>query len=266
MTDAPKIREPARAARTPSRHDPESSPGSRHGPHAIAGPATVHIWEGSLLASAPARRAARSLLSNREKDRADRFVHQRHRRRYTVAQACLRRVVGRFLDIRPEAVRFRFGAFGKPFVPGGPAFNQSHSGERIMIAVARGGRLGIDVEEIRPVPLMLRIARRRLAPDEARALLAAGGEERTARFFRIWTRKEAFLKALGVGLTHPLRNFSVDIAPDTTRALIDAGDLREDPDRWFLGSVPSAAGTAAALALDRPGVRLRPLDFDPAQR
>ena len=264
MTSTANPGDPARAPGTPSRHDPRSSPPGPGGPHPVA-PATVHLWEGSLLASAPALRAARSLLSDREKRRAERFVHRRHRHRYTVAQACLRRVMGHFLDIGPARVRFHFGKFGKPFVPGGPVFNQSHSGERILIAVARNGRLGVDIEEIRPVPLMLRIARRRLAPAEGARLLAVGEAERLARFFRLWTRKEAFLKALGVGLTHPLRDFTVDCAPETTRALLDPGSLQEDPQRWFLGSVPCSAGAAAALALDRPDLRLTELDFDPSR-
>ncbi len=180
-----------------------------------------------------------------------------------MAQALLRRVLGHIQKIHPGAVRFHLGRFGKPFVPGGPAFNQSHSGERILIGVTREGRLGIDIEAIRPVPRIERIARRRLAPDEAARLLATEEPERTAHFFRLWTRKEAFLKGLGVGLTHPLRSFSVDAAPDACQALLDAGDLPEDPGRWVLGSVPCAGGATAAVALDRPAVRLEPLGFDP---
>ena len=105
-------------------------------------PGVVYIWEGRLDVPADIVAAARKLLSARERKRADRFVYDRHRRRYTVAQAHLRRVLGQLTGIPPERVRFHYEDKGKPFLPGGPSFNQSHSEDRLMIAVAASGRSG----------------------------------------------------------------------------------------------------------------------------
>ena len=223
----------------------------------------VSIWEGRLEAPGRVTAAARSLLSADEKARADRFIYDRHRRRYTVAQAHLRRILAQLTGDRPENIDFRFGKHGKPFLPGGPAFNQSHSEERIMIAVAAGGRLGVDIEEIREVRYMMGIADRNFGADEAALMHTAPDHERQELFFRLWTRKEAFLKAVGVGLTHPLRSFSVDPTPGAARGLLRVEGLGEDPARWHVGGVPCASGAKAAVAVDRARVELEALSYDP---
>lgn len=226
-------------------------------------PGVVYIWEGRLDVRADVVAGARGLLSARERKRADRFVYDRHRRRYMVAQAHLRRVLGQLTRTGPEHVRFHYEDKGKPFLPGGPSFNQSHSEERIMIAVAASGRLGVDIEEIRTVRLMLEIADKNFAPDEAARMHAAPAHGRQELFFRLWTRKEAFLKALGFGLTHPLRSFSVDPTPGAPRGLLHVEDLPEDPARWHIGGVRCSSGAKAALALDQAGVETEPLPYDP---
>lgn len=226
-------------------------------------PGVVYIWEGRLDVPDRVAAAARKLLSPRERKRADRFVYDRHRRRYTVAQAHLRRVLGQLTDTLPENIRFRYEDKGKPFLAGGPSFNQSHSEDRLMIAVAAAGRLGVDIEEMRRVRLMLEIANKNFARDEAARMRAAPANGRRRLFFRIWTRKEAFLKALGFGLTHPLRSFSVDPTPGAARGLLHVEDLPEDPAQWYIGGVPCAEGAEAALAVDRAGVEMKPLPYDP---
>ncbi|MDE2985414.1 MAG: 4'-phosphopantetheinyl transferase superfamily protein [Gemmatimonadota bacterium] len=225
----------------------------------------VHIWEGRLDVPDSVTAAARSLLSRDERARADRFVYDRHRRRYTVAQAHLRRVLAGLTGIRPEKIGFRFGKHGKPFLRTGPSFNQSHSGERIMIAVSARGRLGVDIEEIRVVKYLLAIADKNFGADEAAQLHSAAGHERQELFFRLWTRKEAFLKALGVGLTHPLRTFSVDPSPGAERGLLRVEGLGEDPAHWHVGGVPCALGAKAALAVDCPRIAVERLDYDPGE-
>ena len=155
-------------------------------------PGVVYIWEGRLDVPDRVTAAARTLLSGRERKRADRFVYDRHRRRYTVAQAHLRRVLGQLTGTLPDRIRFHYEEKGKPFVTGGPSFNQSHSEDRLMIAVAASGRLGVDIEELRRVRLMLGIVDKNFAPDEAARMHTAPADERQELFFRIWTRKEAF--------------------------------------------------------------------------
>ena len=223
----------------------------------------VYLWEGRLDVPDRVTAAARKLLSDREKKRADRFVYDRHRRRYTVAQGHLRRVLGQLTHTSPDEIRFQFGEHGKPFLPGGPSFNQSHSEERIMIAVGAEGRLGVDIEEIRPVKYLLGLADKNFAREEAALLHATPDSERFTVFFRLWTRKEAFLKALGFGLTHPLRSFCVDPAPGASQGLLDVGDLPEVPQDWYIGGVPCSAGAEAALAVDRARIEMAPLPYDP---
>ena len=227
-------------------------------------PGVVYVWEGRLDVPDAVTAAARTLLSDREKARADRFVYDRHRRRYTVAQGYLRRVLGQLTGTVPKNVHFHFEKHGKPFLPGGPSFNQSHSEERIMIAVAADGRVGVDIEEIRPVKYLLGLADKNFASDESARLHAVPDHERLTLFFRLWTRKEAFLKALGFGLTHPLRSFSVDPSSGAAQGLLDAGELPEEPASWHIGSVPCASGAVAALAVDGARIRLEPLPYDPA--
>ena len=226
-------------------------------------PGVVHIWEGRLDVPDRVTAAARSLLSNDERARADRFIYDRHRRRYTVAQAHLRRVLAQLTGARPGEIDFRFGEHGKPFLPGGPSFNQSHTEDRIMIGVAAEGRLGVDIEEIREVKYMLGIADKNFGADEAARIHAAPDHERRALFFRFWTRKEAFLKAVGVGLAHPLRSFSVDPSPGAGQGLLRVEGLPEDPARWHVGGVPCEPGAEAALAVDRPRVETGRLSYDP---
>lgn len=223
----------------------------------------IHIWEGRLDVADRVTAAARALLSADERARADRFIYDRHRRRYTVAQAHLRRVLGQLTGTRPEHIVFQFGKHGKPFLPDGPSFNQSHSEERIMIGVAAEGRLGIDIEEIREVRYMMAISDKNFGDDEAARMHAAPEHERQELFFRLWTRKEAFLKAVGVGLTHPLRSFSVDPSPGAEGGLLRVEGLGEDPADWHVGGVPCANGAKAAVAVDRPRLELEPLRYDP---
>lgn len=228
-------------------------------------PGVVHIWEGRLDVADHVTAVARSLLPADERARADRFIHDRHRRRYTVAQAHLRLVLAGLTGTRPEEIAFEFGKHGKPFLPGGPSFNQSHSEERIMIGVAAEGRLGVDIEEIRQVRYLLGIADKNFGEDEAARLHAAPEHERLELFFRLWTRKEAFLKAVGVGLTHPLRTFSVDPSPGAKRGLVRVEGLGEDPARWHVGGVRCSEGARAAMAVDRPRIAIERLGYDPAE-
>ena len=132
-----------------------------------------------------------------------------------------------------------------------------------MIGVAAEGRLGVDIEKIRTVRLMAEIARKNLAPDEAALFRRTPDRDRQRMFFRIWTCKEAFLKALGVGLTEPLRSFSVDPSPGRRNALVRADDHGEAPARWHVANIPCSHGAEAAIAIDRRRIAVEPLGYDP---
>ena len=229
----------------------------------------LYLWEGRLAASAPVLASARALLSPDELTRADRFVTPRHRRRFAMARAQLRMVLGRLVGAAPETLSLTYAEHGKPLLDGGPSFNLSHSEEGVVIAVTREGRLGVDLEQHRPLRDMPALATRYFAADEAALVREAAPADRPEVFFRIWTRKEAFLKALGGGLSIPLRSFSVDPAAGGGASLLRTEGLGEDPATWHLGGLECAPGFTAALAVDRPGfkvARLGPIPGYPPQQ
>lgn len=216
-------------------------------------PATVHVLEGTLVAQAGELDAFRALLSPEEIARAERLRQGRHRRRHIVAHARLRTVLGALVGLAPADLRFTYGPHGKPHLPGGPAFSLSHSGDRFVLAIARGGRVGIDVEVQRPVPRMERLVETRFSPGEVRHMQELPTGDREAAFFRIWTLKEAWLKALGTGLATRLASFTVDPRPDRPHALVSVDDEAESPSAWLLRGLVSHPGTSVAVAIDSPG-------------
>jgi len=187
----------------------------------------------------------RAILNDEERARADRFLFERHARRFTVARAFLRETLGEVTGIAPESVEITLSEYGKPLVEG-VEFNLSHSSELAVIAVAES-RVGIDVEKLRERPAM-EMAERFFAADEIEQLRNAAPDDRQHAFFRCWTSKEAYLKARGEGITLPLDWFAVSLDRDAP-ALLRARD--DDPSRWSLSRVDVAEGYVCTLAVER---------------
>lgn len=221
-------------------------------------PGAVHLYRASLVAPpVPAARLA-ELLAADERDRVARFHFDHLRRRQEVATGLLRLVLGRLTGRPPDSLRFETGEYGKPALPGGPAFNLSHSGDWWLLGVATEGRLGVDVEVHRPLPDLDSLARTTFRADEAAEVLGQGaGEERHRAFFRVWSRKEAFIKAVGLGLSYPLDRFRVASDDHAGAALRAIDDPAETPGAWTLRSVSWAPDLSAAVAWDRPDARLQ---------
>ncbi|NUW36311.1 4'-phosphopantetheinyl transferase superfamily protein [Nonomuraea sp. SMC257] len=157
--------------------------------------AAVEVWKVRL--DRPARPEWRGWLSAAERDRAAGFADAGERHRYVVAHAALRSVLGRLCGVAPEDVGFTTEESGRPCLRAGPDFNLSHSGDRALIAVAASGtRVGVDVERIRADLDHLELARRMYQPEEAARVRERG----LAEYFRLWTAKEAYVKATGAGL------------------------------------------------------------------
>jgi 4'-phosphopantetheinyl transferase len=217
----------------------------------------VHVWSVPLDVS-PARLAAlERLLARDEQGRAQRYVHARTRGQFVVARATLRVLLGRYLDIAPEEVRLSATAQGKPRLAEGELhFNVSHTHGLAVYALTRHGEVGIDVEQLRPCPNHLEMAARFFTPGEAGALhrLPAGHSEEA--FFHVWTRKEAFLKAIGLGLPHGLERFEVSVPPDDPARLLHIdGDPRAAA-QWSLVTLEPAPGYVGALVSQAPPARL----------
>jgi len=212
------------------------------------GPDEVHVVSARLAAVTEADAA---LLDANEHARASRFILARDREQFIAAHALLRRVLALCLNCAPVDVTFAVTANGKPYLAGskiGLRFNLSHSGERTMIALAVGRDVGVDVEQDRSVEV-LGIAERFFAPSEAAALRSRSPAEQQIAFFRCWTRKEAFIKALGEGLGYPLDAFEVELDDDKSRPLLRrTREERQAPVRWQVRSLQVEPGYAAAVA------------------
>jgi 4'-phosphopantetheinyl transferase len=174
-------------------------------------PGSVDVWLISCICAGDPR--GYDILSEAECRRADAFVFAEHRRRFVHAHLCLRQILGRYTGVAPGLLEFGCGDDGKPFLrnagPGFPlSFNLSHSGELAVVAVGGVAQIGVDIEQIRPIQDWEQIAAGAFHPVEKEWVRASAGK-RKAPFFDVWTAKEAYIKAEGRGLAHPLDSFTV---------------------------------------------------------
>ncbi len=182
-------------------------------------------------------------LAADELERAERFSFPEHRRRFVVARAFLRVVLGRALGLRPDRVLIELDARGKPQVDGTVRFNVAHSHELVVVALARGREVGIDLERLRPLSNRDALAQEVLAPAERAALASFPEERRDAAFLAAWTRKESYLKARGLGLALPPREVVVELG--------EPAALVTDSARWSLRSLSPAPGYVGAVTVER---------------
>ena len=190
----------------------------------------IAVWSWSLDADPTPSEA---LLSEDEKARGRSFVAAHHRRRFVAARSRLRSLLGQHLDIDPASVVFELNAYGKPRVVQAPSvhFSLSHSGDQALLALSDTLVVGADLEQVRPLD-HLELARRNFHPDEVAAIESQPSESgQRQAFFRIWTLKEAVVKALGVGLSLPLDSFAVSIATSPPAMLVSPED---SPPVWWL--------------------------------
>lgn len=212
----------------------------------------VHVWRLALDQSESVLAEFRSTLEAVELERASRFHFDKHRRHFVVGRGGLRYVLARYVDTRPEEFRFSYGAYGKPALAGEYKlrFNMSHSHGVALFAVAAEREVGVDVEHIRADFATGDIAQRFFSRVEVAVFNALQQEEQVAAFFRCWTRKEAYIKAIGRGLSEPLDAFDVTLAPGEAAALLRAE--RGDASRWSMFDVDVGADYAGALAVEAP--------------
>jgi 4'-phosphopantetheinyl transferase len=186
----------------------------------------VLVWSASLALNSATLEKFASTLSGEERARAERFVFERDRNSFTAAHGILRDVLGRYLGCGPRVVNYVYGLYGKPAVSSlgshcSLRFNLSHSHGIAVIAIANGREIGVDVEKIRPELASLEIASRYFSVEEVEELRALPANLRVEGFFLCWTRKEAYVKALGEGLRFPLDSFRVSLSPGQPAELHD---------------------------------------------
>ncbi len=204
------------------------------------------------------------MLSPEERVRADRFLFPADGQHFTVARAALREVLGEALGIPPGQVVLTYGAHGKPALAGlqaasGLRFNLSHSGARALVGLARGAELGVDLEVLRPMTDRDALVRRFFSVAENEAYFRLAPAERQQGFFDGWTRKEAVVKALGQGLTFPLRDFDVSLAPGEPARLLRLKAALGPDCGWCLSAVRLAPGYAAAVVVQGSDCSVEPM-------
>jgi 4'-phosphopantetheinyl transferase len=228
----------------------------------------VHCWFYAINSFAPYFPNLFAHLTEGEHERAARFVWNRDRIQYTVCRAVLRQLLARYRVGTPAHIKFVYSPRGKPSLvadlnPIDLQFNLAHSSQGAIIAVARGCQVGVDIERIRSLSDLGSLVRVCFAPDEQAEFWSLPQQERLRVFFAGWTRKEAFVKAIGEGLGRSFASFSVSLALDTCPKV-----LRLDHDwaagaAWTLRDLTQDNVYAAAVAVHRPGVVVLTRDLTP---
>ncbi len=222
----------------------------------------VWVWLAPLDVEAAAVDGLAAVLSPEERARAARFHFRRDALRWMAARATLRAILGAYLHTDPAAIAFTYGPRGKPALAAdgvrpSPQFSVSHAADLAAVAVAAGAPVGVDVEQQRTLHDLEQIAARSFSARECRALRDLPPAQRPAGFFNCWTRKEAYIKALGEGLSYPLGRFSVSLAPGLPARLEMVDDAPGEVDAWTMAALPVPAGFAGAVVVRRPGARVR---------
>lgn len=235
--------------------EPVAVPNPR--PSSLTGSA-VEVWFAPLDLSAEPSMDDLCTLSNEESRRAEGMAAI-PRRQFIAARTLLRSLLGSYLSAEPGSIEIVYNATGKPRLGNthadhGLHFNVSHSQNRALLAFGRSP-LGIDLETIRPLRNMERLASRFLSDQESQALSDLPAPVRSRAFFACWTRKEAYVKAIGTGIGLPLKSFSVTLAPGLEPALLKERRGR-DPD-WTLRHLEPEDGVVGALAIQQRECLLR---------
>ena len=215
----------------------------------------VHVWHASLRQSACGLESLFGLLSDDERSKALRYYFRSDCDRYIAGRGILRSVLALYLQLPPEELRFAYSPYGKPSLETQGCglnlrFNVSHSHEEAIYAVALGREVGLDIEFIRDEFASLQLAEQFFSRREVMMLrtVTEGAAWRRA-FFNCWTRKEAYIKARGEGLSYPLDGFAVSLVPGEPASLIQVENDPVECSRWSLYEVSAAPGYVGALAV-----------------
>ena len=219
---------------------------------------SFELAEAWLHGSAITIRAAAEVLSTDERRRAARFAFESDRSRFVMARATLRRLLATRVKAEPEQIEFTYGEQGKPALGGAFAdanifFNVAHCDDFALYAFSNDGEIGIDVEAVRWFADADEIASRMFSPAENEAYGQLASHEKTVGFYNCWTRKEAFVKALGNGLSRSLDSFDVTLAPAEPAKILRVESTPGDECGWTIESFNPAPGFVAAVVTENHG-------------
>ncbi len=224
----------------------------------------VHVWSAHFGRNTLRNDHFQNLLSNTERERARRYKFETDRSRFIATRSALRLLLGRYLETDPATIEFELAEFGKPRISGDHEleFNVSHSGSRALFAFTRSRPIGVDLEDAGRRVEIFAVASRFFSSSEFLELSLLSNDDQQTGFFNCWTRKEAFIKAVGSGLSFPLNEFEVSLAPNTPpllrRTLWDSSEAA----KWAVYSIIPAEGFIGAMAIREKKENLMVRHFD----
>lgn len=240
---------------------------------------TIHVWRVSLDSFNSHLNSSRvthflgnslsdSVLSSDEKERAAKFKFPEHQQRFIISRSMLRHILGYYLNQSPSTLIFQSSHYGKPYLVDRTVyFNLSHAGQYILYAIGLQQEIGIDIEEIRQDIKLQDIAERFFSVYENQFLYQLAENQKVEAFFRIWTCKEAFIKAVGKGLSFPLKEFDIDITQDQLR-LVGIRHTNESTDvvvenslKWSLIPIAAPNNYVATLAIRENVTTIKSYNF-----
>ncbi|HEU4904397.1 MAG TPA: 4'-phosphopantetheinyl transferase superfamily protein [Flavisolibacter sp.] len=226
----------------------------------------VHVWRIFLDVNVHEIESLLGHLSADEVSRASRFRFEKDKIRFIAAHGILRRILGHYLQQYPQKIRFAYAPNGKPILADGLnattlSFNLSHSGGFALCAITLHRKVGVDIEFIRHDVAVEQIARRFFSQSEVRSLESMQKHELYETFYRYWTRKEAFLKATGDGLSLPMEK--IDVSAISGKTLSPATLLRNEKEnvRWYVQDLFPGEGYTGAIAVEAACCRLTYLQY-----
>ncbi len=219
----------------------------------------VDIYSVSISSAGHYAGSLKAILNDVEEKRASKFHFEKDRIVSIVSRGVLKLILARYLSTDAGGIIISNDMNGKPFVDscghGDVSFNLSHSGDFVLYAVTPGIDVGIDIQEMREIDSMDDIVERYFSKHEVSVFNSLPDNLKKKAFYNCWSRKEAYIKALGLGLSYPLDSFSVSIAPGSGAELL--ADINNDVSEWSLSDIPMAAGYAAAVAVNGTGINYR---------
>ena len=227
------------------------------GPLAVAHD-QVHVWRASLRPSPAVLARLEATLSPDERARAARFRFDEHRVAFIAGRGAQRGILSRYTGLRPAALRYRESSHGKleldgPAAAGGLRFNVSNSGDYALYALTLRREIGVDLERLKPMPDGIDIAKRFFSAPENEIFAQLEDDVRDLAFFLCWTRKEAYIKAVGEGLSMPLDCFDVTLLPGEPARLLATRGNPAEAERWTLRELDPGPGYVGAMAVEGGG-------------
>lgn len=223
----------------------------------------VHIWSASVDVTPSRIETLSHVLSPDEVKRANRYYFERDTNRYIIARGVLRHILSRYCNRHPGELKFVYNEYGKPALAGHDMlrFNVSHSGEQVLYGISWGREIGVDIERVRPFKTARQIVDKYFSDYERKEFYCVPDQLKDEAFFACWTRKEAYIKAQGMGLSLPLNQFSISFLPNEPARLIETRHDKREKKRWSLKEIIVNAGYMAAAVIEGHGYLFKNLKW-----